>query len=715
MRWLVLTFAALLAAGCAAPARFAVPVSSIADSVTPGPTSDSQASEANKQSSVEMKPEESSVRSSIQYLDPPARTASTVAPVDASSRFSTKASLTVAADNMPLRAFLNYVFTDLLKTNFVVAGDMPGLDQPVTLNAPEQISPRALYRLVTELLQSRNVTVTEKEGVFFVAPADGRTAANIPIGFGRLARDVPDSADKILQIVPLRYGPNTGLDRTIRELLSLNVYVDVAQNAFFITGLRSQIIRALDLVNLLDQPTARSTRVGLINLTYISSRDFIDQIVALLENEGVATGKDRPDGKALSFVSLDHLGSVAVFATGPELLDRVEFWARQLDRPSQGPSLQYFSYQPKFARAVDLGQSLAPLVGAASISSASNRSRDTSSALQALAPGSAATDSSRANQVTAGNVLRRDSSGTGSNGSLESPIAIEGDGVRISIDPRSNSLIFYTTGLRYEALLPMVRRLDVPPKQVVIEATIAEVSLTGDFEYGIEVALTGKKLSGNTQLGLPGGGLSLNYLTVGSLAESLRLRLAATDNQVRILSRPTLVVRDGLEATISVGNDVPTVGATATDPLQSDRTVTSVLYRKTGLKLNIRPTINAEGTLVLDINQEISNAVSGSSGVQGAPIFFERSVKTQVVATSGQSVLLAGLISESGTATSSNVPGFASLPLFGQLFRSDGRRRERTELVLLITPRILETTAQWGGVLDAFGGQLGYLELGSAR
>ncbi len=239
---------------------------------------------------------------------------------------------------------------------------------------------------------------------------------------------------------------------------------------------------------------------------------------------------------------------------------------------------------------------------------------------------------------------------------------MRGEGVTLSVDPRSNTLIFFTTGAKYQTLLPMVQRLDVPPKQILLETMIAEVTLTGEFAYGVEFAFTSGNFSGGTLggLGLPSGGLQLNW--INSLTQQARIKLSASNNLVNILSNPTLVVRDGVEASIKVGNDVPTVGATATDPLQSDTQITQVLYRKTGLDLKIRPTINAEGVVVMEISQSISNTVEGASDVQGAPVFFERAVTTEVVARSGESILLAGLISERKNDNSSYVPGLGQIP-----------------------------------------------------
>jgi general secretion pathway protein D len=272
-------------------------------------------------------------------------------------------------------------------------------------------------------------------------------------------------------------------------------------------------------------------------------------------------------------------------------------------------------------------------------------------------------------------------------------------------------LIFYTTGTRYQTLLPMIQRLDVPPKQILLETMIAEVTLTGEFAYGVEFAFTSGNFSGGTagNLNLPSGGLALNW--INGITQQVRVKLSATNTLVNGLSNPTLVVRDGVEASIIVGNDVPTVGATATDPLTSDTQITQVLYRKTGLDLRIRPTINAAGVVVMEIVQSISNTVPGASDVEGAPIFFERAVTTEVVARSGESILLAGLISERQNDSSSSVPGFAQIPGLGWLFRSDNKGKERTELVVLITPRVIEDPREWNEIRLGMQGALHNLQL----
>ena len=426
--------------------------------------------------------------------------------------------------------------------------------------------------------------------------------------------------------------------------------------------------------------------------------------------------------KSVALVPLDQLGAIVVFAGSADLLARVEYWVTQLDKPTQGPAERYFIYHPRYSRASDLGSSVAPLLGG-TIATSGNLTRDTRSAL-----GPAATPLGR-REFGGGRRRTRCAAAPSTRPATRSPrttccavtparaprgsenISVKGEGVTLSVDPRSNSLIFYTTGMRYQTLLPMIKRLDVPPKQILLEAMIAEVTLTGEFAYGVEFAFTSGEFSGGTlgNLGLPDGGLSLNW--VGNLTDQVRLKLSSTNSLVNVLSNPTLVVRDGVEATITVGSDMPTVGATATDPLQSDRQITQVLYRKTGLDLRIRPTINAEGVVVMEIDQSISNTVPGASAVDGAPVFFERAVTTEVVARSGESILLAGLISERQNDNTSGVPGLSKIPGLGYLFRSDSKSKERTELVLLITPRVIEDPRQWNDIRIGMQGALENLVL----
>jgi general secretion pathway protein D len=678
-----------LVSGCSTGYALKVPVGRLASTPIEQPEPVASADESGEQPNMSgeaVRPASPEERITILRSEP--TDLSILPTADPSGKFPANNRLEISAEGMPARNFANYVFGELLKVNYVLVDGAPGLDQPINLSAAQPISSRQLYQLATELLIGVGLGVVEKEGVYFIGPADAKTGFGLPIGYGRRAEDVPNAAGQILQIVPSRFGMNMTLMNAVRDVGGAELNFDTRQSAFFVTGTRTSILRVLDLMRLFDQPAARSSRVGLINLTFVSPSQFVSEVTTLLSNEGILVGQDQ----LMTLVPVDRLGSVVVFAANETLLRRLEFWANQIDRAGEATSEGYFVFQPKYSRANDLGNSVAALIGSQApaggqVNEQPSAPRDTRSAIRG--------------------------SGSSASGTPGGLISVAGEGVRMTVDPISNALIFFTSGPKYAALVPLIRRLDRPPKQVLLEATIAEVTLSGEFAKGVEFAFTeGKFVGGNLGLlGLPAGGFALNF-TEG-IAGEIRAKLQESNSQVNVLSNPILMVRDGFAATIKVGNDVPTVGAVASDPIQSNRIVSSVQYRQTGLDLTITPSINAEGAVSLSITQSITSTVPGSSGVQGAPIFFARSVDTEVVASSGQSILIGGLISDSESRTAEMVPGLGRIPLVGAFFSSTSKRREKTELVLLITPRVVESPGEWADLYRRFSDSLKYLGLQS--
>ena len=587
---------------------------------------------------------------------------------DPALEFSTRDSHSLNANELPMRNFIETVFGKALNVNYVIAvkGE---LKNNVTLNLSNEVSSRELFGLSRQLLIDNGLDVALRDNTYYIYPrSEERT--DIVIGFGRRYQDVPDTAQKILQVIPIKYGFKSSLERTLRELTSVRMQADLSQNAFFAQGSRAEIIRLLDLIQLLDVPANRGRHVAMVELTYLSPLDYITQVEELMGAEGIVVGQRAGLGVAILMIPVNQLGAVALFASNEEVLERARYWTDQIDQPSKGPEKGYYIYHPRYSRASDLGDSIGNLIGGRSMMSGSS-SRDTQSAQPA--------DSRRASSGQTG----QGSSSGASNGDLS-----------VTVDERSNSLIFYATGGDYKALLPVIRRLDVMPKQIVLDATIAEVTLTDEFAQGFEFAFRSGKLSGGTfgALGAQDiGGFRLNWVDG---FDRFIANLQQSSNLVNVISNPTLVVRDGIAASIQVGNDIPTVGSTTfTDDLQSQ--TQSVEYRKTGVQLNVTPTINAQGLVVLQIDQTISNTSPTGPSVGGNPSIFERSIKTEVIAQSGQTVLLGGLISENNSSGDSKVPLLGDVPILGNLFKSESESSEKTELVIFITPRIIERTEQW--------------------
>ncbi|MFC3280063.1 type II secretion system protein GspD [Pseudidiomarina halophila] len=603
---------------------------------------------------------------------------------DPALQFSDNDQQQISANQLPLRAFVETVFGQALSSNYVIA-TQDELAQTVTLNVADAVSSRELFRLARQLLNDNGLEVSLRENTFYIFPVNASQRGDVAIGLGRRPQDVPDTAQRILQVIPLKYGLRPTLERTIRGLTDVRLTAELSQNAFFAEGQRQQILRLLDLIQLLDVPATRGRHIAMVNLTFISPSDYIQQLKSLMDAEGISVGDNPSGGVAILTVPVPQLGSVAMFASNEEVLARAQFWTQKLDQPSQGAEKSYYIYHPRYARANDLGESIGTLIGGDM--GGGNDSRDTRSA-----------------QAQRGS--NAGSTGARSGGS----ISAENENLRMTVDERSNSIIFHSTGSDYKALLPIIKQLDVMPKQVVLDATIAEVTLTDEFAQGFEFAFRSGKITGGTLGALGVGDMGGFFVNWTDGISSVRARLQQSSSLINIISNPTIVVRDGVSASISVGNDIPTIGSVTTNPNFESQTQ-NVVYRKTGVQLTVTPTINAQGLVVLQIDQTISNTSSGGPTVAGSPSVFERTIQTEVLAQNGQTILLGGLISESKQNGNSGVPGLSDVPVLGNLFKGKNSNTEKTELVIFITPRIIDSTDQWAEIRQTIADGLTTIQL----
>ena len=470
-----------------------------------------------------------------------------------------------------------------------------------------------------------------------------------------------------MQIIPLQFGIRISIERTLNQLTKATITPDFDQGTIFVQGNRAQIRQVIDLVDLLDRPANRAKHIGFLTLSFISPEHFVKQVVTLLENEGIPAGAGQPNQKNVVLVPLTLSGGVAIFASSKGFLERVELWAKKLDQPPKGTDNQFFIYHPQYARARDLGDSLIPLFGGSKSAPKGNNSRDTKSAV----------------------ANKRSTNQAVSDGSL-----------KMVVDERANMVIFETSGTRYQSLLPLIKRLDVMPRQVLLEMTIAEVTLTDEFKQGVEFNLQDGNFGFSTD-----GAFGLSSIAGGSLSwasslNQVNFKAMQNNSLVNVLSNPTLLVRDGTTATIVVGEEIPIIKSTDL-VAQSSIIRTNTERRQTGLTLTVTPTINTEGVVIMEIEQKISNELETNVN-SDEQIILNREIKTEVVANSGQTIILGGLISETSSNGDSKVPFLGDIPLLGNLFKSKSDTKKKTELVILVTPKIIFDEKQWDEIKEKF-------------
>lgn len=574
-------------------------------------------------------------------------------------RFSKAETLTIAADNMPLIDYVHYSFGELLKANYILGDGLAAL-APVTLNVQEKISPQKLFTMTEQLLLERGVGIKRQNDMLYISPLPKSGNEITAVGYGRTADSVPNALN-VRQIVPLRYIVNTNALDTLRVIANVQTGFDSSQGLLFLTGERQQVVRALELLELLDAPGGNSRNIGFIKLTFLTSEQFVKTMTDLLVNEGIMSPAGGRDNR-VSFVPINQLGAVAVFTSEVDFLRRIQYWAKQLDKPSAGSDLQYYIYTPRFARASDLGQSVSALISGDSVTQRNNAQSNSEQ---------------RSAQIE--------------NRAAETTTSAENEKMRMVVDERSNTLIFYASGTDYQAMLPLIERLDIVPKQVMLELTIAEVTLIDEFRFGVDAAFTSGKFSFTNNFGATEiGGAVFKW---ASGLKSVNAQAFESNSLVNILSKPTLLVRDGVSANINVGTDIPIVGKTTTDPVNG--TTRSVEYRFAGIDVSVTPTINAQGVVIMSIEQSNSNQVRGGTTLEGNPRIFKRSIQTEVVAESGQTIVLGGLISEDKNNSEDGLPGLHRIPVLGALFGTKGHENSKTELVIMVTPRVVSRSDEW--------------------
>ena len=277
-------------------------------------------------------------------------------------------------------------------------------------------------------------------------------------------------------------------------------------------------------------------------------------------------------------------------------------------------------------------------------------------------------------------------------------------GVRITADISNNTVVIYANAEDYRLIERTLNQLDRPKLQVAIEVTIAEVTLNEQLDYGVQFFLSNGVISNTLTGQIPtvanniaanpaGPGLTggFNLVLGNQLAPRVVINALHQLTAVKILSNPSLVVVDNGEATLEVGDQVPISTGSATVLSANNAVVNTVDYKNTGIILHVQPRVNSNGSVLLAIDQEISSVPQNSTSL--TPTISQRKVKSEISVVSGQTVLLAGLISDQQEKTRQGVPILNQLPYVGAAFGTTGTSDARTELIIFIQPQIIRDGA----------------------
>jgi general secretion pathway protein D len=603
----------------------------------------------------------------------------------------------------PEEASLNFEGLDVREVAKVILGDYlkqsytvhPAVAGTVTFRTVKPIPLKDLLPTLEMLLRQNNAAVVREEGVYKVLPVTAVRGSVSPQLGGNNA-PIPQGFSVV--VVPLKFVGAREMAKLLEPFASDNtVRIDETRNLVIIAGSQREMRHLLDTIELFDVDWLSGYSVGLFP---IKSAD-VKTLMADLDKVFGPTGQG-PLAGVVRVIPIERMNSLLVVTTQPGYLEAAKTWLERLDQAgnTSGGS-RFFVYQVRNGKAENLAQLVGDLFA----------SRRTTTTAPTLSPGSRPTEIRSApfgqttppaqtttTSVTPSPAATFTMPGTGAAGTT-------GNEVRVIADKDTNSLLILATAADYEVIENAIRKLDVVPRQVLVEVMLAEVLLRDELSLGIEWFInTRNNTNGRLSLGglpaTPSGAVPVGspvFQLVNFVGTDVRAVLNALgrDGKSQVLASPHIMVLDNQKAQIKVGDRISVQTQAQTGVSTAAGVLNSYQYLETGILLAVTPRINSGGLVTLEVNQEVSSPdFTTVNAVNPNPTVNSRSAQTTVVVGSGESIVLAGLIREDSGRSSVGVPLLSKIPILGAAFGSQSTTRNRTELVLVITPRIVSDTAQ---------------------
>jgi general secretion pathway protein D len=631
-------------------------------------------------------------------------------------------------DGAEIKTVAKTLLGDVLKLNVVVD---PRVQGNVTLASAGAIPRKDLLSAFESALRMSNAAIVREGSLVKIVPlAEAGGNASVSVGAGQPGFGV--------SIVPLRYVSASTVAKTAEGFLSRPGALRVipSRNLVLIQGTTAERQSALDLIATFDVEWLRNQSVGVYPLKSTSPETMIGELERIFESSDGGLGQG-----VVRFQPISRMNAVMAVTRNPKLLTETTQWVQRLDRSdTTGTTLR--TYRLKHGSATKVAKILNDIFAG----SRSGTTNDTPT--NQLAPGTEAAKS-RLDSLDQGKTATAGKSGgaqTASNRGNSTQISAAFDAfadrkgdeeesggatgsaggngravfqnVRITADTSNNAIVVYSNQEDYRVIERALRDIDRPRLQVSIEATVAEITLTDDLNFGVQYFLTSKDVgAGNNKgsIGLLNAAQTtaqsallqrvtpgLNFLIGSEALPRVILNALSTVTDVKVLSSPSLVAMDNQPALLQVGDEVPITTSTAT-LLNSGTTptVNTIEMRNTGVILKVLPHVNANGSIHLEIDQEISNVVNPDQQSL-TPTISQRRVHSAVAVVSGQTVLLAGLISEREQKTKNGIPGLRDIKFLGDLLGNTTGTKQRSEIIIFIRTRLMRNSIDASSVTEEF-------------
>ncbi len=617
---------------------------------------------------------------------------------------------TLNFESAPIANVAKAVLGDILGASYEID---PRAQGTVTLATGRPISKKDVLFVLESGLRANNLVMIREGSGYRIAPiADGSP------GSTDFAGGQGTQAGYGMSVIPLQYVSGATLAKLLEGFAARPgaIRTDPSGRMLMIVGTGPERQSAVETVRSFDVDWLRGQSVGM----YPVHNSEPDPIVAELEKI-MDSGESGIGHGLVKLQAVSRQNAILVVAAKPELLRATARWIARLDSPntaSSGVTVYKVRYgdakqiasllQNIFlgggAGGADAGGDTAPSSGSATLSSTERLTGGAPN--NGAGSGSSSSSSSNSNSKSGSSPF-----GSVASAALSSAFGSQGNsgpailpGVRITPDESTNSLLIYANAESYRTIERALIQLDRPRMQVAIDVTIAEVTLNDQLNYGVQYYLTNNSGSLiNSVTGQPTAGAGanpgFNVFVGGSTTPNVIINALHALTDVKILSNPSLVVVDNEKASLEVGDQVPITTGSATVLSANNAVVNTVDYQNTGIILHVQPHVSPDDNVTLAIEQEISS-VPDTGATNLTPTISERKVQSTISVTSGQTVVLAGLVSDTRNKSRSGIPVLDQLPMVGGAFSTTAVSDARTELVVMIHPQVIHNSADASEVAE---------------
>lgn len=604
-------------------------------------------------------------------------------------------------DDAELADVINTI-SSITGANFIVS---PGLSAKITIHSSKKIPISEVLNVFESILEVNGISLVKSGDFFKIVTSAAAKQKPLEVLKDVNAGSVPYGDRPVTQIIPVKYVPAREVSAVLQPMLSPigSIIPNPRNNLIIINDNASSIRRLLEVLAEIDIDVFQDKRLVFFQPQYSNVKTLSDDLTNILN----ALNYTKEE---VVLVPIERINSLIVFSSSPDILRTLEIWIKKLDEDVM-TGQNVFVYQVQNVQAQTIAGVLNSLYGGDSGTSAVPQ-RQTAAAPQRQSAEASRTPVKRVTPA----IIQKPSSGSASFGPGASK-------VQISVFEPTNALVILSPPGIYREIVNTVKKLDVYPKEVLIEVLVAEVNLTGDLRFGVQwsvlndVSIEGddsftgltQNRSGDapaftlppiiglssTAASITAGGLS--YLLYKPDKIAAMIHALAGNGRANILSSPRLLVRDQEEASIEVGSDIPTATSSSQTSEITSLVNQTIEYKTIGIKLKIKPSINDEKTVVLDIEQEVSDQLANVTvGQQGFsyPSFSTRKTKTSIVVADNQGIVIGGIIQEKKDKNYQGIPGLSKIPLLGYLFRYTKDAVSKTELVIILTPHVITNKSE---------------------